>query len=73
MEDLDEYMARIVGWAAVYEATRKKWLGQTQVKITKVQAWTDQRPTTHASCIINCPSRTRLFQCLSIKQLALDG
>jgi hypothetical protein len=66
-----------VSWAGLQFAKlhAKKQPGQTQVKITKVQAWTDQRPTNHASRsrIIKCPSKTRLFQSLAIKQLTLDS
>jgi hypothetical protein len=48
-------------------------VGSEASQDNQVQTWTDQRPTTHASCVINCPPRTRLFQSLSIKQLSLDS
>jgi hypothetical protein len=73
MEDLDGYMARIVGKVAVCETARQKRPGvRGKLRISKFRHGTDQRPTTHASCIINRPPRTRLFQSLAIKQLTLD-
>jgi len=44
-----------------------------EAKSREVEASTDQRPTTHPSRIVNRPSRTCLFQSLSIKQLTLDS
>jgi hypothetical protein len=71
MEDLGRIYGTYRGQFAKLHA--KKQPGQTQVKITKVQAWADQRPTNHASRIIKCPSKTRHFQSLTIKQLTLDS
>jgi hypothetical protein len=70
MEGLDGYMARILGWVVVCEAARKNGRVRDSSGY-EVQVWTDQRPTTHGSCVIDRPSRTRLFQSLAIKQLAL--
>jgi hypothetical protein len=50
----------------------RKRPSQNQLMVTEIQALTDQCSMTHSSRIVNCPSRTCLFQSLSIEELTLD-